>query len=217
MEGPAICPREVHLPSLERISQPPNQSMCCPAASPGRACWRWFCSRSLTSTSRSIANLSAMDGRVLISACRPWPTRSAAVSPSYGRSITSSEPIVFAGDRLRGDDTTILVLARGQTITGRAWVYVRDDRPFGGRGPPAAVFHYSRDRTANHPARHRDGYAALQADAYAGFSATRTSAARERAGHWSRRMANWRALNGPDLDVHWVAWACRTPTWAGSP
>ena len=78
---------------------------------------------------------------------------------------------VFAGDRVHGDDTTIPVLARGKTITGRAWVYVRDDRPFGGRGPPAAVFHYSRDRGGNHPERHLDGYAGiLQADAYAGFN-----------------------------------------------
>ena len=50
---------------------------------------------------------------------------------------------MFAGERVHGDDTTIPVLARGKTITGRAWVYVRDDRPFGGRGPPAAVFHTS--------------------------------------------------------------------------
>jgi len=39
---------------------------------------------------------------------------------------------VFAGSRVHGDDTTVPVLAKGQTMTGRAWVYVRDDRPFGG-------------------------------------------------------------------------------------
>jgi hypothetical protein len=27
----------------------------------------------------------------------------------------------------------------------RIWTYVRDDRPFGGLDPPAALFHYSRD------------------------------------------------------------------------
>jgi transposase len=48
---------------------------------------------------------------------------------------------------------------------------VRDDRPFGGPVPPAAIFFYSRDRTAEHPNRHLAGYAAiLQADAYAGFN-----------------------------------------------
>jgi hypothetical protein len=48
---------------------------------------------------------------------------------------------------------------------------VRDDRPFGGHDPPAAVFFYSRDRTGDHPERHLLGYAGiLQADAYAGFN-----------------------------------------------
>src|SRR5207237_4708623 len=48
---------------------------------------------------------------------------------------------VFAAERLHGDDTTVPVLAKGKTITGRVWVYVRDDRPFAGR-PSAAVFFY---------------------------------------------------------------------------
>ena len=78
---------------------------------------------------------------------------------------------VFAGDRVHGDDTTVPVLAKGQTATGRAWVYARDDRPFGGHDPPAAVFFYSRDRAGEHPDRHLQGYAGiLQADAYAGFN-----------------------------------------------
>src|SRR3984893_4688206 len=45
-----------------------------------------------------------------------------------------------------GDDTTVPVLAKGKMDTGRCWVYVRDDRPFGGTSPPAAMFYYSRDR-----------------------------------------------------------------------
>ena len=78
---------------------------------------------------------------------------------------------VRAGSRMHGDDTTVPVLAKGRTKTGRAWVYVRDDRPFGGPDPPAAVFHYSRDRTGGHPEGHLEGYAGiLQADAYAGFN-----------------------------------------------
>jgi transposase len=48
---------------------------------------------------------------------------------------------------------------------------VRDDRPFGGRDPPAAIFFYSRDRAGGHPERHLASYAGLmQADAYAGFN-----------------------------------------------
>jgi transposase len=72
---------------------------------------------------------------------------------------------------LHGDDTTVPVLAKGKTDTGRCWVYVRDDRPFGGQGPPAAMFYYSRDRGGEHPARHLAGYAGiLQADAYGGYN-----------------------------------------------
>jgi transposase len=78
---------------------------------------------------------------------------------------------VMAAERLHGDDTTVPVLARGKTVTGRLWTYVRDDRPFGGPAPPAALFYYSRDRTAAHPNRHLAEYGGiLQADAYAGFN-----------------------------------------------
>jgi transposase len=81
------------------------------------------------------------------------------------------EAHVFAADRLHGDDTTVPVLATGKTDTGRCWVYVRDDRPFGGQGPPAAMFYYSRDRGGEHPQAHLAGYAGiLQADAYGGYT-----------------------------------------------
>jgi transposase len=78
---------------------------------------------------------------------------------------------VFGAGRIHGDDTTVPVLAKGKTITGRIWTYVRDDRPFAGPEPPAAVFFYSRDRGGEHPNRHLAGFAGiLQADAYAGFN-----------------------------------------------
>ena len=78
---------------------------------------------------------------------------------------------VFAGDRVHGDETPVPVLAKHQCRKGRLWTYVRDDKPFAGSAPPAAVFFYSRDRTAEHPERHLAGYAGiLQADAYAGFN-----------------------------------------------
>jgi transposase len=78
---------------------------------------------------------------------------------------------VLATDRLHGDDTTVPILAKGQTVTGRVWVYVRDDRPFAGKDPPAALFYVSRDRTREHPERHLVGYAGiLQADAFDGYN-----------------------------------------------
>jgi transposase len=78
---------------------------------------------------------------------------------------------VFSAERIHADDTTVPVLAKGKTRIGRVWTYVRDDRPFGGRDPPAAVFFYSPDRSGEHPERHLAGYCGLmQADAYAGFT-----------------------------------------------
>ena len=77
---------------------------------------------------------------------------------------------VLAASRLHGDDTPVPVLAKGKTDTARAWVYVRDDAPFGGPDPPAALFHYSRDRSGDHPVEHLRTFAGiLQADAYAGY------------------------------------------------
>jgi transposase len=92
----------------------------------------------------------------------------AAVTPLY--ELIKSH--VFAGARIHGDDTPVPVLAKVKTRTGRLWTYVRDDRPFGGPDPPAAVFFYSPDRAGLHPERHLAFYSGiLQADAYSGFNA----------------------------------------------
>jgi transposase len=78
---------------------------------------------------------------------------------------------VFAAERLHSDDTTVPVLAKGKTDTGRCWLYGRDDRPFAGPAPPAAMFYYSRDRSGEHPQAHLAGYVGIfQADAYGGYS-----------------------------------------------
>jgi transposase len=78
---------------------------------------------------------------------------------------------VFTAQRIHADDTTVPVLAKGKTRTGRLWAYVRDDQPFGGPDPPAAAFFYSRNRGGEHPEQHLASYAGLtHADAYAGFN-----------------------------------------------
>ena len=77
---------------------------------------------------------------------------------------------VLAADRLHGDDTTVPILAKGKTDTGRIWTYVRDDKPFGGKQAPAALFHASPDRRGEHPRCHLAAWhGLLQADAYSGF------------------------------------------------
>ena len=94
---------------------------------------------------------------------------------------------VMAAARLHGDDTTVPVLARSKTDIARLWVYVRDDRPFGGPDPPGAVFYYSRDRGGEHPQSHLAGYAGiLQADAYAAMASSTSPAARPDRS-WKRR------------------------------
>jgi transposase len=81
------------------------------------------------------------------------------------------EAHVLASERLHGDDTTVPVLAKLKTDTGRIWTYVRDDRPFCGDDPPAALFYYSRDRRQEHPEQHLEHYSGiLQADAYGGYN-----------------------------------------------
>jgi hypothetical protein len=81
------------------------------------------------------------------------------------------EAHVLAAERLHGDDTTVPILAKGKTVKGHIWTYVRDDRPFGSRAPPAAVYYASRDWRHEHPVRHLRSFAGiLQADAYGGYN-----------------------------------------------
>jgi hypothetical protein len=78
---------------------------------------------------------------------------------------------VLEASRLHGDDTTVPLLAKGGTKTARLWTYVRDDRPFAGGAPPAALFYFSRDREMTNPNQHLAGWqGVLQADAYGGYN-----------------------------------------------
>jgi transposase len=109
-----------------------------------------------------------MRAKASTSPSRLLPTRSApALQPLY----TLIEAHVLAAERLFGDDTTVPILAKTKTVTGRIWTYVRDDRPFGGTAPPAALYYASRDRRQEHPERHLKDFAGiLQADAYSGYN-----------------------------------------------
>ena len=106
------------------------------------------------------------------------PIALSTMADAVGSVCTALDPIrrlveahVLAAERLHGDDTTVPVLAAGKTDTGRCWIYLRDDKPFGGVGPPAAMFYYSRDRRGEHPQTHLAGYSGiLQADAYDGYN-----------------------------------------------
>lgn len=79
---------------------------------------------------------------------------------------------VMSAATLHADDTPVPVLApgTGKTKTGRLWTYVRDERPWAGKGPPGVLFRYSPDRKGEHPRAHLRRFSGvLQADGYAGF------------------------------------------------
>src|SRR5450631_235479 len=120
-----------------------------------------------------------------------------------GACVIALDPIVqvirahvLRAERIHSDDTTVPVLAKLKTVTGRLWTYVRDDRPFGGRDPPAAFFEYSRTRAGEYPQKHLVDYVGImQADAFAGYNALYD--ARRRPGpiteaacwsHWRRQF-----------------------------
>ncbi|VIO64951.1 hypothetical protein CI1B_00450 [Bradyrhizobium ivorense] len=109
---------------------------------------------------------------------------------------------VMSAERIHADDTTVPVLAKLKTVTGRIWTYVRDDRPFGGTDPPAALFYYSRNRAGEHPQSHLAGYVGLmQADAFDGYNQL-YKAQRKPVRSWKRRVgataaessSTWRSL-----------------------
>ena len=104
-----------------------------------------------------------------------------------GQAVTVLRPLVervraevMRSDRLHADDTPVQVLdttvrqTRGKAKAvkeGRLWVYVRDDRPWGGTDPPAAAYYFSPDRKGEHPQGHLARFTGiLQADAYGGFA-----------------------------------------------
>ncbi|MCG7509080.1 IS66 family transposase [Mesorhizobium sp. IRAMC:0171] len=79
---------------------------------------------------------------------------------------------VFASNHLFVDDTPVPVLdpGRGRTKTGRLWVYAREQKPWSGPEPPAAVYLFAPDRKAERPASHLEHFkGVLHVDGYAGF------------------------------------------------
>jgi transposase len=76
------------------------------------------------------------------------------------------------GPALHADDTPVPVLdpGRGRTKTGRLWVAVRDERPWGSGVPPEVFYRYSADRKSEHAEELLAGCCGfLHADAYARF------------------------------------------------
>jgi transposase len=76
------------------------------------------------------------------------------------------------GERIFADETTLPTLnpGAGKTKTAWLWAYARDDRPFGGAGPPMVAYRFEESRSGDCAARHLGDYRGiLQCDGYAGY------------------------------------------------
>lgn len=157
--------------SCESISQPlaPSHPIARGRAGPGLLAHILFSKYGLHLPLNRQSTTYAREGIELdVSTLADWVGAAAATLMPL---VILLRAYVFAAERIHADETTVPVLAKGKTHTGRLWTYVRDDRPFGGPDPPAAVFFYSRDRAGVHAEQHLAGYAGLmQADAFAGFN-----------------------------------------------
>jgi transposase len=131
-----------------------------------------------------------------------WVGRSAALLRPLVEALGKD---ILASDVLHGDDTPVPVLApgTGKTKTGRLWVYVRDERPHGGKRTPAAVFFYSPDRKGEHPRAHLKSFKGkLHADGYAGFNAIFEKGEIAEAACWAhvrRKFFDVHAANGSPI------------------
>jgi transposase len=71
------------------------------------------------------------------------------------------------------DETTLPVLdpGRGKTKTGYLWTLARDERGFGGTGPPGVVYAYAPGRSGKHAEDMLEGFAGtLLVDGYGGYN-----------------------------------------------
>ncbi len=71
------------------------------------------------------------------------------------------------GERVFADETTLPTLAPGSGKTQKAWLwaYARDDRPFGGAGPPMVAYRFEDSRSGDCVARHLAGFSGLLQEA----------------------------------------------------
>ena len=162
----------------------PRRSVRSPRAWRALPCWPTCWSANTAITRRSIASPRSSPGTASRSTVRPWQTGSAALAGGWSRCRRAWPRMCSDRSKLFADDTPIPVLdpGRGRTKTGRLWVYTRDDRPWGGPDPPAAVYFYSPDRKAERPASHLESFSGiLQVDGYVGFERL-TDARQHRAG-----------------------------------
>lgn len=84
--------------------------------------------------------------RVLVN----WVGKSAALAEPMAAFI---ERQALSAPRIHAGDTPMPMLEprRDKTQTATVWAYLRGDRPFGGRDPPAVFYEFTSDRKGEHP------------------------------------------------------------------
>ncbi|HET9537660.1 MAG TPA: IS66 family transposase [Mesorhizobium sp.] len=106
------------------------------------------------------------------------------------------------GERIFADETSLPTLApgSGKARTAWLWTYVRDDRPFGGSGPPIVVYRFEDSRAGECVARHMEGYSGiLQVDGYAAYHRL---ARPDRANEGVRLAACWSHVRRKFFELH---------------
>ena len=95
-------------------------------------------------------------------------TAAAELEPLYDHLVQQLK----SSTKLFADETRCPVLdpGRGKTKTGFFWAIARDDRPWGGKSPPAVAYSYAPGRGAEHVVKLFAGFAGvLQVDGYAAY------------------------------------------------
>jgi transposase len=99
---------------------------------------------------------------------------------------------IRAGARIFADETTLPTLepGAGKAKIAWLWTYARDDRSFGGTGPPMVAYRFEDSRGGDRPDHHLTGFAGLlQSDGYAAY----------------KRLADPRRASGPvTLSACWA-------------
>jgi transposase len=119
---------------------------------------------------------------------------------------------IRVGERIFADETTLptLVPGAGKAKTAWLWTYARDDRSFGGTGPPMVAYRFEDSRGGKCPSQHLAGFSGLlQID---GYGAYKRLADPHRAGGPIALAACWAHLRRYFYELH-IAGLSATATW----
>lgn len=109
------------------------------------------------------------------------------------------------GERIFADETTLPTLAPGSGKATKAWLwaYARDDRPYGGGGPPMVAYRFEDSRGAECVARHLAAFnGILQVDGYAAYTSMIKAQAKAGRNEQIKLAGCWAHLRRKFYDLH---------------